>query len=143
MENGSLENGDPPSAPAAPVPVDAPPTTPDIRALNGKQPKPEKPTDPRHAPLVKALVAAFPGYAFKGRDAKAVAELLAMAEPPEVERRWKLALKHEGFPTVRTLAELVTHWNHFAATGPPRPTKGRASEADKDWTNYEPNAAEF
>lgn len=105
---------------------------------------PEKPTDPRHAPLVQALVAACPGYAFTARDAKAVTSLLALGEPDEVTRRWRLALATDGFPRVRTLSELSTHWNHFAGAGPPgRAARGRASEADKDWSNYTPNAAAF
>lgn len=74
----------------------------------------EKQTNPRHAPMVKALVAACPGYAFQPRDAKAVTELLALGADAEILARWKRALAHKGFPTVRTLSELVTHWNHFA-----------------------------
>ena len=77
--------------------------------------KSEKPPDPRHAPLVKALVEAAPGYTFTGRDAKAVAELLALAEPPEIVTRWKRARASAGFPRVREIHELPPHWNHFGA----------------------------
>lgn len=84
-----------------------------------KPPKPVEPPDPRHAPLVKALVDAAPGYAFAGgRDAKAVSALLTLGEPDEVVRRWLRAWGRTGYPTVRTLSELVTHWNHFATAGP-------------------------
>jgi hypothetical protein len=78
------------------------------------------PPDPRHAALVKALVDAAPGYAFDGgRDAKAVSLLLARGAPEEVLRRWKLARAATGYPTVRAIHELVTHWNHFAAASAP------------------------
>lgn len=90
-----------------------------------RKPKPERPPDPRHAPLVKALVEAAPGYTFTGRDAKAVAELLALSEPPEIVTRWKRARAATGFPRVREIHELPAHWNHFAegtaAAEPARP----------------------
>lgn len=79
-------------------------------------------TDPRHAPLVKALVDASPGYAFLPRDAKAVQELLKLGEPPEIVARWRAALASSGFPSVRSIFELPPHWNRFggtvASTGP-------------------------
>lgn len=81
------------------------------------------PPDPRHAPLVKALMEASPGYAFRGRDAGAVTDLLALADaikapPREAVTRWQRALRRNDFPKVRTLSELVTHWEHFATDAP-------------------------
>jgi hypothetical protein len=88
-----------------------------------KKPKPEKPTDPRHAPLTQDLVSA--GWTHHGgRTAKAVADLLALANqhclvhggdvPGEVKRRAAIAMAHEGFPRVREIHELVPNWGHFA-----------------------------
>ena len=83
-------------------------------------PKPEKPADLRHAPLVKALVEA--GCDFRGGiDAKQVTLLLAKGSPEEVLRRWRRALDWPlPFPRVRTLTELVGMWSHFAADATPR-----------------------
>lgn len=83
-----------------------------------KPPAVAKDTDPRHAPLVKALVSAAPGYAFGPRDPGAVTALLAMGEPAEVEARWRRALAHKGYPTVRAIHELPDKWAHFAADQP-------------------------
>jgi hypothetical protein len=73
----------------------------------------EVPRDARHAPLVKSLVEASPGYTFSPRDAKAVSRLLEMGEPPEVLTRWRRALAHEGYPRVRNIYELPDRWNDF------------------------------
>jgi hypothetical protein len=92
----------------------------------GKKPpapdRPEKQPDPRHAPLVKALMAETPGYAFTGRDAKAVSELLTLGTDQEIRDRWRRARASNGFPKVRTLPELATHWNHFTQEQPTRRT---------------------
>lgn len=84
------------------------------------KPKKQRPPDPRHAPMVKALCDAAPGYAtaFDGRDAKAVTDLLAKGSDDEILRRWKAARSRDDFPRVRSLPELVTHWHHFAADAP-------------------------
>lgn len=80
--------------------------------------------DPRHAPMVAALTAIYAEetrgsrYAFGGRDAKAVTQLLALGEPAEVLARWRRALQRTGYPLVRKLTELVENWNHFATAGP-------------------------
>jgi hypothetical protein len=37
----------------------------------------------------------------------------------EVLARWRRALAHQGYPTVREVGELVKNWGHFA---PPRDT---------------------
>lgn len=87
--------------------------------------------DPRHAPMVKALTDRFTHvtgskYPFTPRDAKSVAQLLTLAIDPTILAAWDRALRHTGFPTVRTLAELVTHFAHFVA---PAPVRGRADDA--------------
>lgn len=97
--------------------------------------KPEKPTDPRHAPLTQELCERLGWPHHGGRTGKAITELLRLADgmtlgthpegaPVEVLRRAAIAKAHEGFPRVRELHELVTHWGHFAepqrrGTGPP------------------------
>jgi hypothetical protein len=88
--------------------------------------KVDKATDPRHAPLVKTLCDAFQlelggPYGFTPRDAREVSNLLALGEPGEVEARWRRALRHTGFPTVRTLGELVALWNHWGQPTPSMP----------------------
>ncbi|RYZ47178.1 MAG: hypothetical protein EOO72_00140 [Myxococcaceae bacterium] len=74
-------------------------------------------------------------YAFRGgRDAKAVRELLALADqdpstrgelaPAEVLRRWRIGRAWRGYPACSDLGALATHWNHFAqpqAGGPTGP----------------------
>lgn len=95
--------------------------------------KPEKPPDPRHAPMVKALTDRFAEvtgskYPFSPRDAKAVQQLLTLGIEPTVVSVWDRALRHSGFPTVRTLSELVTHFAHFL-TGPPGRSAARADDA--------------
>lgn len=77
--------------------------------------------DARHAPLVAALVAA--GASFESRNARDVTRLLALATQAvghegaheEVLARWRRALGRSGYPTVRALNELASHWGHFAA----------------------------
>ena len=92
------------------------------------RPKREKAPDARHAPTIKALTDA--GATIDGgRDAANVTALLALATQQvgpdsasaEVVERWRRAVAHEGYPAVRTLQELRTHWGHFAPP-PPRHT---------------------
>jgi hypothetical protein len=87
-----------------------------------KKPKAEKPTDPRHAPLVKAMCEAFFELAgakldFTGQDARAVTELLAKAEPEEILRRWRLSVVAQFYRCAYP-HELAKKWNHFAGDGP-------------------------
>lgn len=147
-----LEGSPPPSIPSSPSPISSPPSLfsptssaapqeelvlePKKPPRRVKKPKPEKLVDPRHAPLTKELceVNGWPHHG--GRTAKAVSELLQLADsmppsmkppegaPAEVLRRASIARAHDGFPRVRELHELVTHWGHFAepqrrSTGPP------------------------
>lgn len=147
-----LDGSPPPSIPSSPSPLSSPPSLfplPSSAAPRGelqlesqeaprqpksRRPKPEKPPDPRHAPLTRELVeAGWPHHG--GRTAKAVTDLLELAAQGgqyedagyhEVVRRAAIARAHDGFPRVRELHELVPHWGHFAtvprlAQGPPRP----------------------
>ena len=99
----------------------------------------DAPPDPRHRPLVDALVKACPGYQFDGGlDAKAVTTLLTKGDPAEVERRWRQALAHQGFPTVRTLPELARHWNHF---NPAVSGKGPVDPSTQGWADVDPEEA--
>lgn len=89
-----------------------------------KVPRGRAAPDPRHAPLVKELCEVFAEnlrapYPFKPRDAKAVSELLALESVPErISTVWRQALRSTGYPTVRTLPELVTHFAHFVGSAP-------------------------
>lgn len=100
----------------------------------------QAPPDPRHAPLVKALCDAYQFeraavYPFRPRDAAHIRDLLAQADPSEIEAAWRRALRHQGYPSVSTLSELLTNLAHFRGTGPPQPThNGRATAADTDWS---------
>lgn len=88
------------------------------------------PADPRHAPLVAELCEVFQEntkakYPFGGRDAKAIAALLAIEPVPErISTVWRQALRSNKFPLVRTLPELVINYAHFVGTGPPTNAKG-------------------
>lgn len=115
--------------------------------------KPEKPTDPRHRPLLEQLVAQ--GWELGGaRGARAVTDLLARAgetvpreeAPAEVLRRAGHALQKRkvapsAFPAVAELWELVTHWQHFAEPFRAQPAKGPAPPSDFETpTPYTPPA---
>lgn len=105
----------------------SPPPTP----RSTKPPKPDKPTDPRHAPLVARLVEAFAddretAYPFGPRDAKVVSNLLARAEPDVIVAAWGRALRHQGYPTVATLVDLEMHLARFVAEPQRDATKGYA-----------------
>lgn len=75
-------------------------------------------------PMLEAtdrLVASFSevmGQAYQfhgGRDGTATAALLKANDIAEIDRRWRMALKHKGFPEVRNLGQLHQHWNQFVA----------------------------
>ena len=89
-----------------------------------------------------ALVAAFKAttgkdYLWNGaKDGAAYAALLKVATPEEIERRWLLGLKGEGWRHTATIAQLRAKWNDLA-TAAPRP-KGAAhlnGSGDTDWSN--------
>ena len=93
--------------------------------------KADKPTDPRHAPLRKRLVDAFATiagapYPFGPRDARVVTNLLARAEPDAIAGAWERGLRHQGYPTVATLAQLEQHLAQFVGAPRADTTKGYA-----------------
>lgn len=145
----------PPSpAPSSPYPLSFPPSSPPPSAsqepevperpelvLEAKAPKPkvrkqaaEKPTDPRHAPLVKALTNA--GWPFDGgKDGAHVKALLALSDQQEatrgelagleVLRRAQIAWSQfPGFHSARTLSGLRSKWGEFST-----PDMGRGQGA--------------
>lgn len=138
----SGRSGHPPS-PALPCPTPSPtqssaPRT--KRASTGNPPSPtkvEKPPDPRHQPLVKALTDAYQrkraeAYPFDGgKDAKLVTRLLARKPgdtapdlwPMKLLAAWERALDSE-FPGCSTLAMFDRDLPKF--TGPPNGSAGRA-----------------
>lgn len=96
------------------------------------EPKPQKalklerPPDPRHAPMVEALTTAYreenfgAEYAFGGRDAKCVQDLLAKSDDDEeIVFRWRTAIRLSldkfHTPKTRTLADFVRDWNAYPA----------------------------
>lgn len=98
--------------------------------------------NPRHAPLVKLLVDAFEKrfgtrYAFTGRDAKAVTNLIAKAGDVEVLRRWAIAMTNQ-FRKARCIHELDSRWNDFvepeSTAGPPKGAAYR-DKAATDWSD--------
>lgn len=95
------------------------------RASRKSRTSPDKPTDPRHAPLVKALVEEI-GFPFDGgKDGAHVKALLALADQQEatrggsagleVLRRARIAWSQfPGFHSARTLSGLRSKWGEFA-----------------------------
>jgi hypothetical protein len=83
-------------------------------------------SDPRLKLLEDHLVAAYVElrggkYLHAGaKDAKALQRLLQVAEPVEIERRWRLALAAAGFFRCSSFAELAipAKWGHFDGTEP-------------------------
>ena len=116
----------------------------DPPAVNGPtKAKKEKPTDPRHQPLVERLTATFLAvrgtkYGFGGvKDAAAVTSLLKLSDgnADEVDRRWRRALElNDKWPGCSTIALLPAKWNELAANGRDF-TKGRVGAEEVDWAN--------
>ena len=84
--------------------------------------------DPRLKPLEEQLVAVFgevragEKYLHGGaKDTQALKRMLAVAEPAEIVRRWRLALTAQGFHHCESFAELARQekWGHFGGTGSP------------------------
>lgn len=83
--------------------------------------------NPRHQPMVDALVAAYfeetrgSRYAFQPRDAASVKALLALSpDDEEILFKWRTALRASFFdqfhtPKTRTLSDLVRDWNAYTA----------------------------
>ncbi len=134
LQGAPLEQGEPgeprePGKPGQPS-SSASPAAPRPRA---KAKSASTKNDPRHAPLCARLSAIFEeargcGYGFNGgRDAKAVAALLAYAKGDlaEVEHRWRAALAETGYRRADSIHELVTKWNIYSAPAG-APAKGLA-----------------
>ncbi len=102
-------------------------------ALPGVEEKPtrrapkEKPTDDRHAPLVKALCDAYEritGIRYKwqgGKDAAALSGLLAHEGPERIREVWEFGVAADPgeWASCRTVAALASKWNDLAAKMPP------------------------
>ena len=78
--------------------------------------------DAESAPLLQRIEAQFleargSAYALSLADEQASRRLLQLAsgDEDEVCRRWGLALARQRFPTCSSLADLVRHWNAYAA----------------------------
>lgn len=156
-----LDGSPPPSIPSSPSPLSSPPSflppssAPEYFRLEprptrrAKKPKPEKPTDPRHAPLVAELVAVCQEatgrpYRFnRGHDARAVADLLASADQDattcgeaahaEVVRRWRIGLAWRwgnGEAPVQDLPSLNRRWQNCASTETAPPAGRGANRED-------------
>jgi hypothetical protein len=114
-------------SPSLPAPIPPPPISspspsfsPSAKVSKASGAKPERPTDPRHAPLVKALVEI--GYPFHGgKDAKAVSALLAIADQQpntrgdaavrEVVSRARIGWAQRGaYYGSASLSELLSKW---------------------------------
>jgi hypothetical protein len=125
-----------------------------LRQKRAPKPKSEKPTDPRHAPLVQLLVNAcqeVTGHPYRfngGQDAKAVAELLASADqdtatrgeaaPAEVVRRWRIGLRWRwanGEAPVQDLPSLMKRWNSCASTATAPPAKVSTGPTMSDFSS--------
>jgi hypothetical protein len=95
----------------------APPAT-----APGAKPAPERRTDARVSPLTAAMASAYEQergdkYLHGGaKDATALKRLLSVADGEEIIRRWRLALRDEGFHRCDSFAQLAqsNHWNHYA-----------------------------
>lgn len=137
-------------------PASQEPAVPPREALALQPPTPkrkktptDKPTDPRHAPLVKAL--AETGHVFLREDFRHVAELLRLASQggdtggdaavPEVLRRWAIGRAWRwanGDAPCQSLRRLVACWNECKSeeTAPParvlRPSRGPAPPSNFD-----------
>lgn len=99
---------------------------------------PDKPPDPRHAPLVAELVTAYEAargakYPFTGRDARAVSEMLATAQPGAITAAFGRALRHDGYPRVSSLPELARNLAHFLADAPSS-GRGPIPAESVDWS---------
>lgn len=124
------------------------PSSPVGREGNGEGRRKVEGTEPAGSaalpPLVDRLNTIFrrtkgTDYVPDERDLNASRELMAKARgnEAEIERRWGIALT-KRFPACSTLFWLNKNWNDYASADPPplaaTGTKGRAAEADKDWS---------
>lgn len=144
---GKLETS--PSSSPAPLQLDSSlsPTTDDRAPTTEhllKDPAPEKsarPPNPRHTPLVAALVEDFAAarggakYGFKrGADADAVSWLLTQGTDEEIRSRWRRALALPKWPGTASITGLRANWNELAAVAAPalpKPRDWRSAVADE------------
>jgi len=103
----------------------ASPRGPDTLAGRDRK-KPQKPPDPRHAPLLARLVDVYAEqrqgqkYAVGARDPRALQRLLGYGSDAEIEQRWRRALALNGrWPGCSSVAQLAWRWNDFATDGVP------------------------
>lgn len=117
------------------------------RAANSEQPaasneeKPagdKRPPDPRHAPLLKELLATYrrirgEDYPWHQAVPRWVSGLLASGlDPPQLVAAYERALRSQ-FPTVATLEEFLQKLPHFRGTGPPAASKSPVAAESIDW----------
>lgn len=104
--------------------------------------KPENKGDPRHASTVAAIVETYrevkgAAYGFQGgKDAKAITDLLALADQEantkgekasaEILRRWRIALRWRGFPACTGLLSFRDNWNAYVGEQGATPTGGNS-----------------
>lgn len=116
--------------------------TPTGKRARGAPRRAEPAGDPRHQPLVDRCVEVFHElagrvYGFGGQDAKAVKDLLALADQDpltarehasaEIERRWRIGLAWSwpsGEQPVQTLPALAKRWNECREARAPPGTAG-------------------
>ena len=73
-------------------------------------------------------------YGFAGaKDGQALKRLLALGGHDEIDAAWRRALQSKSFPTVRTIAELSSAWNHYAIDGPVRPRPKSVEEQEAEY----------
>jgi hypothetical protein len=126
---------------ATPRPVDdGPVESTEERRKTRRALRKERPTNPRHHPLVAALAFVFQSvkgsaYGFDGgRDAKAVSRLLAYGTSDEdICARWARALRFDGYrKPVTSLSQLAQgdNWNFFAQEQAGKVRNGLLLEGD-------------
>lgn len=104
-------------------------------------PEPDKPKS-EHNDLVEKLCDAFAEirgakYPFAARDAKVVKDLRATAPPEQILDAWRKALRHVGFPSVGTLAQLQQNLAVFVGISAPvvaqiQPFKNSKTQQEKN-----------
>lgn len=111
------------------------PVTPNLAVPNRAEPAEPKETTPLLSRLVASFLAVLGReYAGNAHDMSSVDALRKLGSADEIDRRWRASLTAK-YPRCATLKELVKHWNHFAATGPPNGAAGRRVGSEQvDWT---------
>lgn len=130
-----------PTASSKNTAAEKPAAAQDVDKPKGK----DRSSDPRHAPLVAKLTeigrSHDPGWQFGGKaDAAVLVTLLSRHAPDEIEARWRRAwaISAGGFPTVRSLPELLKFWNHL---GPAPPGKRDTNALFEDYVKEDTGRA--